>query len=117
MCLQKEARDIDKPTLQSNPDILHFGNELHDFSDTAALCELMALVISVDTSVAHLSGALGKPTWVMLPFYPCWRWLLDRNDCPWYSSVKLYRQPSTGDWNSVFAKVNGDLTSFEVSAR
>ena len=107
--LQKEIRDVDQPTIQSNPNILNFANELNDFSDTAALCELMDVVISVDTSVAHLAGALGKPTWVLLPFGPDWRWLLDRTDSPWYPSVKLYRQEKIGDWDSVFQRVKADL--------
>ena len=107
--LQKETRQIDKLTLESNPHIIRFGGELNDFTDTAALCELMDVVISVDTSVAHLAGALGTPTWILLPFIPDWRWLLDRDDSPWYTSVKLYRQPTIGDWNSVFAKVGSDL--------
>jgi hypothetical protein len=108
--LQKEVRDVDKPTLQARPDILNFANELNDFSDTAALCELMDIVISVDTSVAHLAAALGKPTWILLPFMPDWRWLLDRTDTPWYPSAKLYRQEAAGDWNGVFERVGADLT-------
>lgn len=107
--LQKEVRDLDKSTLESRAEILHFGDELADFTDSAALCELMDVVISVDTSVAHLSGAMGKPTWVLLPFVPDWRWLLDRDDSPWYPSVRLYRQPTPGDWSGVFAKVKRDL--------
>ena len=107
--LQKKVQEIDKSTLQSNANILHFGDELHDFTDTAALCELMDLVISVDTSVAHLSGAMGKETWVLLPFSPDWRWLLDRDDSPWYQSLKLYRQQTIGDWESVLAAVKADL--------
>jgi ADP-heptose:LPS heptosyltransferase len=85
-------------------------DQLADFSDTAALIECMDLVISVDTSVAHLAGALGKPTWVLLPFVPDWRWMLEREDSPWYPSMKLYRQPSSGDWDSVLERVRADLT-------
>src|SRR5262245_19950661 len=107
--LQKEVREIDKPVLESSTNILHFGDELHDFTDTAALCELMDVVISVDTSVAHLSGALGQPTWVLLSFNPDWRWLLERDDSPWYPSIKLYRQSRVGDWNSVLVKLTADL--------
>jgi hypothetical protein len=107
--LQKDVRDSDKPVLESNPHILHLGNDLGDFTDTAALCELMDVVISVDTSVAHVSGALGKPTWVLLPFNPDWRWLLDRDDSPWYRSVRLYRQPRVGDWGRVLDKVKADM--------
>jgi hypothetical protein len=109
VCLQKEVRERDKPSLARHSHIRHFGDELKDFSDTAALCELMDLVISVDTSVAHLSGALGKPTWVLLTYVPDWRWLLDREDCPWYPSAKLYRQSRDGDWDGVLARVKTDL--------
>jgi len=95
--LQKEVKQTDYVDL-CNLSIQYFGEEIEDFTDTAALCSLMDLVISVDTSVAHLSGALGRPTWILLPFVPDWRWLLDRDDSPWYPSVKLIRQTSKGDW-------------------
>lgn len=107
--LQKELKDADRDTLQYHPNLLHFGDVLNDFSDTAALCDLMDIVISVDTSIAHLSGALGKTTWILLPFAPDWRWLLDRDDSPWYPTAKLYRQKSAGDWHGVFAKISADL--------
>jgi hypothetical protein len=107
--LQKEVRDTDKPALQSSPDILHLGEELKDFADTIALCGLMDIVISVDTCVAHLCGAIGKPCWLLLPFVPDWRWMLDRDDSPWYSSLKLYRQQAIGDWYSVFTDLSYDL--------
>lgn len=110
VCLQKDVRDIDMPQLQSNKDLLRLNEELQDFTDTAALCELMDLVISVDTSVAHLSAALGKTTCILLPLVPDWRWLLHREDSPWYPSVKLYRQPGVGDWDSPFAKLRADLS-------
>ena len=107
--LQKEVRDIDKSMLHSTSSVLHYGEELHDFADTAALCELMDIIISVDTSVAHLCGAMGKVTWVLLSFSPDWRWLLDRDDSPWYRSIKLYRQHNIGDWDSVLENVANDL--------
>lgn len=108
--LQKEIRELDRSALESNPHIFNFSSDLTDFSDTAALCECLDLVISVDTSVAHLSGALGKRTWILLPFSPDWRWLLDREDSsPWYSQVKLYRQKQIGDWNEVLNQVSIDL--------
>jgi hypothetical protein len=107
--LQKEIRDSDNAALQSNSNIRHFGDELNDFTDTAALCELMDIVISVDTSIAHLCGASGKKTWVLLPFSPDWRWMLDRDDSPWYSSMKLFRQQSRGDWDGVIDNVNNKL--------
>ena len=113
--LQREVREADERVLELHPSVRHFGAELEDFTDTAALCALMDLVISVDTSVAHFSGALGRPTWVLLPHVPDWRWLLDRDDSPWYSCVKLYRQPAPGDWGSVFQRLSNDLLKFDQS--
>ena len=72
--------------------------DLHDFADTAALVSQLELVITADTAVAHLAGALGRPTWVLVPFAPDWRWLLDRDDSPWYPTARLFRQESVGDW-------------------
>ena len=102
-------RELDRPYLQSNPAILNFAEDQRDFSDAAALCECMDLVLSVDTSVAHLSAALGKETWIMLSFIPDWRWMLGRDDSPWYPSAKLYRQRSAGNWGGVFERVRADL--------
>jgi tetratricopeptide (TPR) repeat protein len=109
--LQKEIRAPDKRLLAKHPEIQHFGDSLQDFTDTAALCELMDFVISVDTSVAHLAGALGKKTYLLLPFLPDWRWLLDRDDSPWYPTFKLYRQQKVGDWAWVLEKLKTDLAS------
>jgi hypothetical protein len=81
------------------------GPEINDFSDTAALIQNLDLIISVDTAVAHLAGAMGKPTWVLLPYIPDWRWLMGRQDSPWYTSVRLFRQRKPGDWKHVFDKV------------
>jgi hypothetical protein len=80
--LQKDLRPDDAVVLKARSDLLHFGDALEDFSDTAALMSHLDLVISVDTSVAHLAGALAKPVWMLLPFIPDWRWLLDRDDSP-----------------------------------
>ncbi|MEI6761480.1 MAG: tetratricopeptide repeat protein [Betaproteobacteria bacterium] len=107
--LQKEVRDADSKTLAARPDILHFGEALHNFADTAALCDLMDLIISVDTSVAHLAGGLGKPLWLLLPWVPDWRWLKDREDSPWYPTARLYRQTQLGDWRSALGRVETDL--------
>jgi hypothetical protein len=107
-CLQKDLRETDAAVLDSSSSIFWF-DDLPDFSTTAALCECMDVVISVDTSVAHVSGALGQRTWVLLAFTPDWRWLRDRDDTPWYPSVKLYRQKAVGDWNEVLARVAADL--------
>lgn len=107
--LQKELRSGDLEVLRSHPKVRHFEDDIADFSDTAALCELMDLVISVDTSVAHLSAALGRTTWVLLAAVPDWRWMLGRDDSPWYQSVKLLRQPRPGDWESVLKVVSQEL--------
>jgi tetratricopeptide (TPR) repeat protein len=104
-CLQKEIRSDDRGTLSRYPEIRCFDAELNDFTDTAALIEQMDLIITVDTSVAHLAGALGKEVWILLPFIPDWRWLLGRSDSPWYDSAKFFRQPRLGDWTSVLAEL------------
>ena len=107
--LQKEARRRDRDFLSSRGDLLHFGQELEDFSDTAGLVASMDLVISVCTSVGHLAGALGKPTWFLLSESADWRWFLHRRDCPWYPSARLFRQPKIGDWTSVIEEVHAEL--------
>jgi tetratricopeptide (TPR) repeat protein len=89
--------------------LIDYTEEIGDFSDTAALIENLDLVISVDTSVAHLGGALGKSVWTLLPCEPDWRWMLKREDSPWYPTMRLFRQPSPGDWESVIAKVKDEL--------
>jgi len=86
--------------------------EIEDFSDTAALVAGLDLVISVDTSTAHLAGAMGKPVWLLNRFDTCWRWLLEREDSPWYPTLRQFRQPKPGDWNAVVASVAAALTSF-----
>jgi hypothetical protein len=103
--LQKDLRPGDREWLAAHPEILHFGDQLNDFTDTAALIESLDLVISVDTAVAHLTGALGKPVWMLHRFPAEFRWLLDRDDSPWYPSARLFRQTQRGDWDSVIAEV------------
>jgi tetratricopeptide (TPR) repeat protein len=107
--LQKELRDDDAQLLAGDPRMADLREHLGDYSDTAALVAQLDLVISVDTSVAHLAGALGKPVWILLPFCPDWRWLLDRDDSPWYPSARLFRQPRIGDWESVIGQVGREL--------
>jgi tetratricopeptide (TPR) repeat protein len=110
--LQREVRAADAIVLRERSDLIHFGEELKDFSDTAALAANMDLVIAVDTSVAHLAGALAKPIWILLPFVPDWRWLLDRDDSPWYPTARLFRQDDSRRWDGVFARLRADLDDF-----
>jgi ADP-heptose:LPS heptosyltransferase len=105
--LQKEVRQSDAELLAASAIITH---ELKDFTDTAALIAELDLVISVDTSVAHLAGALGKPVWVLVSYVPDFRWLLSRDDSPWYPTARLFRQPCIGDWQSVVEKVKAELS-------
>ena len=114
--LQKEIRAGDAETLASC-NILRFDQELGDFSDTAALISQLDLVISVDTSVAHLAGALGKPVWILLTHAPDWRWLLDRDDSPWYPSARLFRQRETREWGSLTMRVREALLEFTGNER
>lgn len=111
-CLQRDVRVEDKVELISNPKILNFSEYLTDFSETAALIDCLDLIISVDTSIAHLSGALGKKTWILLPYTPDWRWLLNRIDSPWYPSAQLFRQSKIGDWLGVYRQVKKSLELF-----
>lgn len=107
--LQKDVRPRDLDLLRSCSDFIHFGDELRDFSDTAALVSCMDLVISVCTSAGHLAGALNKPTWLVLSDAADWRWLMHRGDSPWYPSARLFRQPRLGDWASVIQEVAAEL--------
>jgi hypothetical protein len=114
--LQKELRSSELETLESC-NMLQFGKDLGDFSDTAALISQLDLVISVDTSVAHLAGALGKPVWILLTHAPDWRWLLNREDSPWYPAARLFRQSDSREWSSVIARVRDALLEFVGSHR
>ena len=103
--LQKGQRNSRTDPAAHRIALIDHTDELNDFSDTAALIANLDLVITVDTSVAHLAGAMGKPTWVLLPFLPDWRWMLERSDSPWYSTVRLFRQSKIGDWKSPIEEV------------
>ena len=109
--VQRELRAGDADALSRDPRILNLGPELDDFADTAAVLTLADLVICVDTSVAHVAGALGRPVFVLLPFQPDWRWMLDRDTSPWYPAMRLFRQAAPGDWNGVIARVRSALPS------
>lgn len=109
--LQKEIRLEDKLLMNQLPQLHVHEDELRDFSDAAALISMMDVIITVDTAIAHLAGALGKPVWVLLPFVSDFRWLLDREDSPWYPSARLFRQPNAGDWPKVIELVRNELKS------
>src|SRR5262249_40200592 len=108
MSLQKDPRP-DDVVLLAQSRIVDLSSHLGDFAETAALASCVDLVISVDTSVAHLAGALGRPTWVLLSYVPDYRWLLDRDDCPWYPTMRLFRQSATRDWAEVIERVRSEL--------
>ena len=109
LSIQRELRGDDAEVLARHANVSHLGGELSDMADTAALLTLADLTISVDTSVVHLAGALGRPVWVMLPFAPDWRWTLNGERSPWYPQARLFRQPALGDWPSVVATVRAEL--------
>lgn len=114
--LQKELANPNDIELMKKMNIRDYTGDIRDFSDTAGIIMNLDLVISVDTSVVHLAGALGRPVWTLLPFSPDWRWLLDRDDSPWYPTMRLFRQPSPGDWTSVINKVIADLKQWGKSS-
>ena len=94
-------------------EIADWSGEFNDFADTAALMHNLDLVITVDTSIAHLAGAMGKPVWTMLPFSPDWRWMIKRSDSPWYPTMRLFRQPEPGNWSAVVEQVALALRSWK----
>jgi len=112
--VQTDLRDSDRETLQHFK-VLDVTPDLHDFSDTAALLSCLDQVVTVDTSVAHLAGALGKPTMLLLPYAADFRWMLDRDDSPWYPSLRLIRQSASGNWDDVIAQVVGSLNKTAIA--
>jgi tetratricopeptide (TPR) repeat protein len=114
--LQKEVRPDDAATLRTRPDIVDLTPHLFNLNETAALVSCLDLVISVDSSMAHLAGALAKPTWILLPYTPDYRWLLDREDSPWYPTARLFRQDASRDYAPVIARVRAELDAL-IAAR
>jgi tetratricopeptide (TPR) repeat protein len=112
--LQKGVRPEDMTTLRERSEVVDLTAYLTDFVETAALMSCLDLVITVDTSVAHLAGALGRPTWVLLPYAPDYRWLLDREDSPWYPSMRLFRQDTRRDYAGVIERVRSELTAMNA---
>jgi hypothetical protein len=96
--------------------LVNLGAEISDFVDTMAIIEALDLLVTVDTAVAHVAGAMGKPVWMMLPFAPDWRWLLDRSDSPWYPTARLFRQSLAGDWGGVMRQVAQALSTGALTA-
>jgi tetratricopeptide (TPR) repeat protein len=115
--LQKELSPGDSAALAEFPQVGRLGHQFQDFSDTAAAVDNLDLVIAVDTGVAHLAAALGKPVWILLPFNADWRWLTDRDDSPWYPTVRLFRQTEIGSWSDVIARVRTALADFTAPER
>ena len=111
--IQKEIRASDQEELDKYKNLQQHQNDLKEFSDTAAILNQMDLIISVDTSVAHLAGALAKKVWILLNFIPDFRWMLDREDSPWYPNARLFRQPKIDDWNSVIKKIEKELKNIK----
>jgi tetratricopeptide (TPR) repeat protein len=107
--LQKQISATDNNVLTAQPDTTVLGSDLMDFGDTAAVIACLDLVVSVDTAVAHLAGAMGKPVWLMLPHVPDWRWMLWREDTPWYPTMRLFRQPHENGWTQVMQSIKRDL--------
>jgi tetratricopeptide (TPR) repeat protein len=115
VCLQKEIKEEDKQYLNNIRNKLKFyGDDLEDFSDTAALASCVDIVVSTCTSTPHMTAALGIPTWILLSYVPDWRWMLDRSDSPWYKSVKLYRQNQDMKWESPFKEILQDLSDYSL---
>jgi hypothetical protein len=109
--IQKELRDTDKAFFDQQDQIHFLGNEIDNFLDSAAIVQNVDLIISVDTSLVHLAGALGKTVFLLLPWDPEWRWLLQRSDSPWYPTMKIFRQPLAGKWDEVMINICKDLNS------
>jgi hypothetical protein len=113
--LQTELRAGDDELLREQNNIVAAGSSLANFADTAAVVAALDLVVTVDTSVAHLAGALGRPVWILLPYVPDWRWLLGREDSPWYPSARLFRQGPDRRWEPVVAAVKQAIATLPVA--
>jgi hypothetical protein len=110
--LQKPLPETDNATLSQFPGMTDLSEGLQDFGETAAVIANLDLVITVDTAIGHLAGALGKPVWIMLPKASDWRWMLKRSDSPWYPTARLFRQETPGAWDPVLQEVTSTLTEW-----
>jgi tetratricopeptide (TPR) repeat protein len=114
--IQRDVRSEDAERLAAETRVTHVGGQLENFTDTAAVIALCDLLICADTAVAHLAGAMGRPLWVLIPFAPDWRWTLAGETSPWYPTARLFRQSTIGDWDTVIARVAGELARFIAPA-
>ena len=112
--VQRDIRPTDQAALDEIGELADHSDSLTDFAETAALISHLDLVISVDTAVAHLAGAMGKPVWILLSAAPDWRWMHHRLDSPWYPTARLFRQAKLNDWSSVLADISNQLTQWSV---
>ncbi|MCK5640178.1 MAG: hypothetical protein KAJ19_05255, partial [Gammaproteobacteria bacterium] len=109
--LQKGVAAADISGAANKMDIVDFSKFIEDFTDTARIIQNLDLIITVDTAVAHLAGAMGKPVWVLLPYAPDWRWGLENKNTPWYPSMQLYRQHTVTEWTDIVEEISEDLRS------
>ncbi|MEA2738146.1 MAG: hypothetical protein QOH05_1453, partial [Acetobacteraceae bacterium] len=114
ICLYHAIGETEADLLRRDGRIAYFGDELEGFAETSALFACLDLVVTVDTSFAHLAGAMGIPVWILLSHAADWRWLLDRPDTPWYPGARLFRQPAAGDWATVIEEVRHELRLFSA---
>ncbi|WP_306345256.1 MULTISPECIES: glycosyl transferase family 8 [Pandoraea] len=117
LSIQKGPASAQAATPPAGMSMVSLSDEIRDFEDTAAILHLADLLISVDSSPVHLAGAMGRPVWVLLPFVPDWRWLLDRDDSPWYPGMRLFRQPALAQWQPVVERVAKELAAFASACR
>jgi ADP-heptose:LPS heptosyltransferase len=110
--LQKGVQAGEFAHLPSEVPLQDLSSQLNDFADTATVVTQLDLIITVDTAVAHLAGALGRPVWVLLSHWCDWRWMIEREDSPWYPTIRLFRQHQAGDWAGVFERVAEALVKF-----
>jgi hypothetical protein len=113
--IQRDVRGEDAVPLAAERRVTSIGDELEDFSDTAAVLALCDLVVTVDTAAAHLAGAMGRPVWVLVPYVPDWRWTRDGETTPWYPTARLFRQTSPGNWDGAIARMADELRRFVIS--